>query len=94
MCRVVGSGADTHDEPTALMIDILLQRRLIITQRLGEADTRNLGVDLIIHHGIADVLDQAAEFFHISGTIQEPRNLALLFQRDELLKNLFQLPSK
>ena len=55
---------------------------------------RNVGANLIIHHGIADVLDQAAELVHILGTIQEPRDLPSLFQWDELLKNLFQFPSK
>ena len=58
------------------------------------ADARNLGANLIVHHRIAEVFDQAAEFVHIPGTIQEPRDLASLFQRDELLKNLFQFPSK
>ena len=55
---------------------------------------RNLGANLIVHHGIADVLDQAAELVHIPGAIEEPRKLPSLFQWQELLKNAFQFPSK
>ena len=57
-------------------------------------DVRSLGANLIVHHGILDVLDQAGKLVHIPGTIQEPCDLPLLFQWDELLMNLFQFPSK
>ena len=89
-----GGQEKTHDEPTALVEDILLQGRLITTQRLGKADARNEGTNLIIHHGITDVLNQAAKFVHIPGAIQKPRDLASLLQWDELLKNIFQFPNK
>ena len=65
-----------------------------MTTQLGEADARNRGANLIIHHGIADVLDQATEFVHIPDAVQEPRDLAPLFEWDELLENTFQFPSR
>ena len=54
----------------------------------------NREANLIIHHGIADVLDQAAELVHIPGGVQEACDLASLFKRDELLKNIFQFPDR
>ena len=70
-------GYKTHNEPTTLVVDILLQRRL--TQRLGKFRTSVLKTNLIINHGITDVLDQTAELIHILGAVQEPRDLASLF---------------
>lgn len=52
------------------------------------------GTNIVAHHGIMDVLDHAAELVYIPGTIQEPRDLASVFQWDEFLKNVFQFPSK
>ena len=89
-----GGQEGTHNKTTALIEDILLQGRLVTTQRLGKADARNEGANLIIHHGTADVLNHAAKFVHIPGAIQEPRDLASLFQWDELLKNVLQFPNK
>ena len=82
----------TYNEPTTFVVDILLQRRL--TQMLDKVGTRTLGTNLIIHHGIADVLDQAAELIHIPGAFQEPCNLASSFQWDKVLKNIIQFPGE
>ena len=57
-----------------------------------EADT--LRTNLIIHHGIADILDQAGKLIHIGGAVQEPCDLASLLQWDEVLKNIVQFPGK
>ena len=53
-----------------------------------------MSTNLIIHHGVTDVLDQAAELIRIIGTVQEPRDLASLFQWDKVLKNIIQFPSR
>jgi len=50
--------------------------------------------NLIIHHGVADILDQAAKPIHIFGALQETRDLASLCQRGEVLKNRIQFSSK
>jgi len=50
--------------------------------------------NLILHHGITDILDHTVELIDIFGTIQEPCDLASLRQRDEVLKNIIQLPIK
>lgn len=63
-----------------------------MTTQLGEADARNQGANLIIHHGIADVLDQAAKLVCILDAVHEPRDPASHFQRDEILKNVFKFP--
>ena len=85
-------GSKTHNEPTTLVVDILLQRRLV--QRLGKVEARDLRTNLIIHHGITDVLGQAAKLIRILGAVQEPRDLALLFQWSEVLKDIIEFPSK
>ena len=85
-------GGETHNEPMALIIDILLQRCL--TQVLGKVGASNMKANLIIHHCVADILDQAAKFIHILGALQETRDLASLCQRGEVLKNCIQFSSK
>jgi len=50
--------------------------------------------NLVIHHGIADILDQASKLIHIIGAVQEPCNFASLLQWDEVLKNVVQFASK
>jgi len=55
---------------------------------------RNPRADLIVHHGVTDVLDQAAKVIHICGTVQEPGDLASPFQWDEILKDIIEFPSK
>ena len=55
---------------------------------------RNLETHLIIHHGVANVLDQATEVIHIAGAVEEPCDLASLFQWGQVLKNLIEFPSK
>ena len=51
-------------------------------------------MNLIVHHGVADVLDQAAEIVHIPDAVQEPCDLASSFQWGEFLKNVIQFPSE
>jgi len=86
------SEGKTYNEATSLVIYILLQRRL--TQKLGGVGTSASGTNLIFHHGIADILNHAVELVHIFGAVQEPCDLASLSQRDQLLKNIVQLPIK
>ena len=50
--------------------------------------------NLIFHHSITNILDHTAEFIDILGAVQEPRDLASSFQRDEVLKNSIELPVK
>jgi len=61
---------------------------------LGKLGASDSGTNLIIHHGITDILDQAAKPFHIFGAVQEPCDLASPFQWGELLKNTIQFPNK
>ena len=85
-------GNITHNELTILLIDILLQGRL--TQRLGKVEARNLWTDLIVHHGVTDVLDQAAKFIYVCGAVQKTRDLASPFQRDEVFEDIIEFPGK
>ena len=55
---------------------------------------RNPRTNLIVHHGIADIFDQAAEFIHILGAIQETCDLASLCQRDKVLKDIVEFPGR
>jgi ABC-type glutathione transport system ATPase component len=82
----------THDELTTLVVDVSLQRRLRQTLDEVEASTRR--ANLIIHHGVADVLHHAAKLIHILGTVQEPCDRASLCQRGEVLEDILQFPSK
>ena len=60
--------------------------------RRVEAST--LGTDLIIQHGVTDVLGQAGELCHILGGIQEPFDFASLRQWGKVLKDIIQTPGK
>ena len=53
-----------------------------------------LRADLIIHHGITDILGHAAELIYILGAVQEPSDLASLPQRDQVSENIIQFPNK
>jgi len=48
--------------------------------------------NLIFHHGVTDVVDQAAKFIQIPCAVQESCDFASLPQRDEVLKNIIQFP--
>ena len=52
-----------------------------------------LRTNLIIHHGIMDISSKTIKLIHILDAVQEPRDPASLFQRDEVLENIFQFPS-
>ena len=53
-----------------------------------------LRTNLIIHHSVTDILGQIAKFIHVIGAIQEPRDLASLFQWDEVSENIIQFPGE
>jgi len=60
----------------------------------GKVGASTLRTNLIIHHGVADILDQAAKLIHILGAFQEPCDIASLCQRGEVSENIFQFPNK
>jgi hypothetical protein len=60
---------------------------------LGMMGAGTLRTNLVIHHRVADILNQAAKPVHVLGAIQEPCDPPPLFQRDEILENLIQFPS-
>ena len=86
------SSSGTHNEPTILVVDVLLQRRL--ARGLIRAGATTLRTNLVIHHGVADIFGQAAKFIHILSAIQEPGHLASLPQRYEVSENIVQFPRK
>jgi hypothetical protein len=51
-----------------------------------------LRTNLIFHHGVADVLDQATKRIRILRVVQETCDFALLLQWRDVLKNDIQLP--
>ena len=53
-----------------------------------------LRTNLIIHHGVTNILSQTTKLIHVFGTVQEPGDLASLFQQDEILENMIQFPNK
>ena len=61
---------------------------------LGRFRMKALRVDLIIHHGITDILGHAGELIYILGAVQEPSDLASLLQWDQVSENVIQFPSK
>ena len=50
--------------------------------------------NLIIHHGIADILGHPGELIYVLSAVQEPCDLASLLQRNEVSENIIQFPSK
>ena len=50
--------------------------------------------NLIFHHGVTDIVDQAVKLPHILCAVQEPCDLASLFQWDEVLEDIVQFPIK
>ena len=61
---------------------------------LGGVGAGTLRTNLIIQHGIIDILGQTTKLVHIFSTVQEPCDLASLFQWDEILENIIQFPNK
>jgi len=57
-----------------------------------EARTRRK--NLIFHHGVTDIVEQAVKFTHILCAVQEPCDLASLFQWDKVLEDIIQFPIK
>jgi len=50
--------------------------------------------NLILHHGVTDIIDHATKLAQILYTVQEPRDFASLFQWDEILKDTIQFAIK
>ena len=48
---------------------------------------------LIMHHRIANILNQTDEFIRILDVVKKPLHLPLTFQRLEFSKNGFQVPN-
>lgn len=46
-------------------------------------------MNLILEHGVADIINKAAELTRILGVVEEAFNLALLSQQLEFTDNLF-----
>ena len=63
-------------------------------ETLGEAGAKTSRTNLIVHHGVTDILGQAAKLIDVLGAIQEPRDLASLCQWDEFSENLIELPNR
>jgi len=63
-------------------------------EMLVRVEASILRTNLVIHHGVTDILDQAAKFVHILGAVQEPCDFASLCKWVDLLKNIVQFPSK
>jgi len=61
---------------------------------LGGAGASILRANLIIYHSITDILGQSTKLVYILSTVQEPCDLASLFQWNEVLKSIIQFPSK
>ena len=59
----------------------------------GKVGAIALGTNLVIHHGVTDIVSQAAKLLHILSTVQELCDPSLLLQWDELLKNIIQSPN-
>jgi len=60
----------------------------------GGMEARTRRTNLIFHHGVTDIVDQAVKLAHILCAVQEPCDLASLFQWDEVLKDIIQFPIK
>ena len=48
----------------------------------------------IVHQGVTNILGQATKLVRVRCAIQEPRDLASLFQRDEFFKDIVKFPSR
>ena len=83
-------GRKAHNESTVLIVGILLHRGL--KQTLSEVGAGTLGTNLVIHHGVTDILDQVAKLIHILGAVQELCDLASLCKWGEGLDNTIQFP--
>jgi hypothetical protein len=53
-----------------------------------------LRTNLIIHHGVADIFDQAVKFIHILGAVEKPRDPASLFQWGEVPNDVIKFAAK
>ena len=80
----------THNKHTILFIYVLLERCLM--QELNKFSVRTLKTNLILHHGISDILNKATEFFHILSIFQELCDCALLCQWGKGLEDMIQFP--
>jgi len=63
-------------------------------ETLGRVEASTPRTNLVVHHGVTDILDQAAKFVHVLGAVQEPCDFASLCKWVDILKNIVQFPSK
>ena len=80
----------TYNEHTTLFKCILLERCLM--QGLDKVSVRTLRTNLILHHGISDILNQATKLLHVLSIFQELRDHALLCQWGKGFENIIQFP--
>ena len=85
-------GSDTHDEFAAVIVDILLQRGLKQMSGVDEISLFRQRTNLIIHDGIADVLDQTAQFIRVLDIFEKPLGDPLRRQWSEFFECLSELP--
>ena len=60
--------------------------------RHGESESI-LATNLIVHHGIANIFNQATQFIRVLDVVEEALNLPLLCQWLKLSSNAFQFPN-
>ena len=61
--------------------------------RQGKSENAEDEANLILHHGVADILDHVTKLFRIICNLQGPRDCTSLCQRSEIFENIFQLPN-
>ena len=59
----------------------------------GVGDEQFVDAHLIMHHRIANVLNQTGKFIRILGIVKKSLDLPLTFQQVEFSKNGFQVPN-
>ena len=87
-------GRETHNELTALVVDVLLQRSLKHVSDVRYTSPFRLRANLIVHDGIASVIDQTGQFIRIHDVVKKALGLPLAFQWFELADDFIQFPSE
>ena len=87
MDRIFGM---TYNEAAVLFIYGLLQRCLV--QVSGVIAMTTLMTNLILNHGISDVLNHTSKLIHVFSIFQEPGHRASLCQCGEVFQDNIQFP--
>ena len=61
---------------------------------LGTVGARALTTNLVLHHGITNIFDNAAELFHILSAVEESCDLPSLCQRQKVIEDDIQFAVK